>query len=246
MSALAVMPSRSRPAALVATVALGALALVGCSSSTGPEAAATAASSSQFSGASATGAASAAAEETPTSSAPAAGSTADATTSEATDPVSADEPVIISTPVPPPAGAGTGGDVPEVEVTTAAAVPLTATAELGDVSTVITNVSALTTTATGPGEIAGPAVAVQVQLKNNSGAPVSLDSVFVSLNDSDGAPGQPTTSDPARPVSGELGPGAQADGVYVFRVSTAGRNPITILVSNSDSAEVVSFVGAAA
>jgi len=47
-------------------------------------------------------------------------------------------------------------------------------------------------------------------------------------------------------LTGELAPGAQAAGVYVFRVSTAGRNPITIFVSNSDSAEVVSFVGDAA
>jgi hypothetical protein len=258
LSALTVMSRLSRPGALVMAVAIGALVLAGCSSSPPSEAAATGTSSGLSTAASADGSAGAPADQTAVSdgesatsgetaaSTPAAATDTATDTDTAADTVTADAPVVISTPVPPPAGAGTGGEVAEVEMTTAAAVPLTETAQLGGVATAITNVSAVITTATGPGEIAGPAVAVQVQITNNSATPFNMDSVFVTLNDSGGTPGQPSTSDPASALTGELAPGAQAAGVYVFRVSTAGRNPITILVSNSDSAEVVSFVGDAA
>ena len=245
MSAHSVMSKRSRHTAIVMAVALGALALAGCSSSA-QSAAETAVAASGSTVASAHNPTSAPVDETAASSERATSSTPESATSTATDPATGDAPVVISTPVLPPAGAGTGGDVPEVAVNTAAAVPLAATAELGGVSTTVTNVSALTTTATGPGEIAGPAVAVQVQIRNNGSTPFNLDSLFVTTNDSGGAPGQPSTSDPASPLTGELAPADQATGTYVFRVPTTGRNPITILVSNSDSAEVVSFVGDAA
>jgi len=253
LSALSVMSNSSRHTAIVIAVAFGAVALAGCSSSAESATQTTVAASEQSTVVSATDPATTPADQTaaPGEQTAAPSETAISTAPESaagnvTEPATVDAPVVISTPVPPPAGAGTGGDVAEVAVSTVAAVPLAATAELGVVSTAITNVSALTTTATGPGEIAGPAVAVQVQIKNNAAAPFNLDSVFVTMNDSGGAPGQPSISDPAIPLTGELAPGGQATGTYVFRVPTTGRNPITILVSNSDSAEVVSFVGDAA
>ena len=70
----------------------------------------------------------------------------------------------------------------------------------------------------GPGESTGPALAVQVAVTNNSSNPFALDSVFVNLNDSSGAPGLVTTGGPAQPLAGELQPGEEATGTYVFTV----------------------------
>ncbi|MGS0685682.1 DUF4352 domain-containing protein [Nakamurella sp. GG22] len=150
---------------------------------------------------------------------------------------------MITTPVAPPGGSGVGSVVPEVTLSTEKPIPMASTADFGDVSAAITTVSAVTATGVGPGQITGPAVAVTVKITNDSAEAVSLDSVFVNLNDSTGAPGQPSTSSPAAPLTGELAPGATAQGVYVFGVPESARKPVTILVSNTMAAKVVSFVG---
>ncbi len=128
-------------------------------------------------------------------------------------------------------------------MTTEKPVPMASTADFGDVSAAITSVSAVTATGVGPGEITGPAVAVTVKITNESAEPFDLDSVFVDLTDSTGGPGQPSISNPAMPLTGELAAGSNAEGVYVFRVPEDARKPVTILVSNTMAAKVVSFVG---
>jgi len=156
-------------------------------------------------------------------------------------------------PQPPPAAAtpttapGQGNvaiEIPEIVVTTQAAVPMTSSATLaGAVTAAVASVRSTTAEPIGPGEIGGPAIAVTVEIVNGSANPVDLDAVYVTLNDSTDSPGIPTTGNPARPLSGPLAAGARAQGVYVFTVAESLRDPVTVLVGYSTAAEVVSFVG---
>ena len=91
------------------------------------------------------------------------------------------------TDLPDPAPVSTAGPiapagnidqiVPEVPVTTAPAVALTDTADFGgQVVARIAQVTAVQATATLPGEISGPAVAVTVEITNSSAQAIGLDS----------------------------------------------------------------------
>lgn len=132
-------------------------------------------------------------------------------------------------------------------MTTLPEIALTATAvSEGMVSVLLSSIQAVDATAVGPGEIAGPSLAVTVNITNRSDAAISIDTVIVTLEDSAGSPGLPTTSAPARPFTGNLAPGESADGVYVFTISQSVRNPVSVLVSYSTEAPVVRFVGDAA
>jgi hypothetical protein len=101
----------------------------------------------------------------------------------------------------------------------------------------------MTAKALGPGEVAGPAVAVTLQIRNGSGKRIDLSATSVELADSTGAPGLSMTDDPANPFSDELEPGATATGTYVFRIPTSNRKPITVSVRYSTEAPIVLFVG---
>jgi hypothetical protein len=113
----------------------------------------------------------------------------------------------------------------------------------GAVTASVASVRSVTAEAVGPGEIGGPAIAVTVEIVNDSADPIELNSVYVTLNDSTDSPGIPTSGSPARPLSGALPAGARAQGVYVFTVAESLRDPVTVLVGYAAAAEVVSFVG---
>jgi hypothetical protein len=134
--------------------------------------------------------------------------------------------------------------VPEVPVTTAPAVALTDTADFGgQVSARISQVSAIQASATLPGEIAGPAVAVTVEITNGSSAAIGLDTVTVTLADAGGTPATTISSDPAAPLQGALEPGAAKSGTYVFTVPADQRNPVTVTVNYSTGAPTLVFTG---
>ncbi len=94
-----------------------------------------------------------------------------------------------------------------------------------------------------PGEVAGPAVAVTVEVSNGSAQPIGLDSVTVTLTDSDGNPGSPLSTDPAKPLAGVLAPGTQQSGSYVFSVPNDTRDPLAVSVSYSTGTPTVLFKG---
>jgi hypothetical protein len=148
-----------------------------------------------------------------------------------------------TTEVPAPGGGNVNETVAEVPVVTAPSVPLTEPVTQDDITVTITSVQAVTAEAVGPGEIGGPAVAVAVQIDNQSGAPLDLGSVSVVLLDSTGSPGITTTGGSAQPLAGELASGGQGHGIYVFTVPESLRSPISVSVSYSTEAPVVLFVG---
>jgi hypothetical protein len=183
---------------------------------------------------------------------PAALPTTDALPANQPASTTADQPSAAA-PQPAPANAaptqapGQGNiaiEIPEVAVSTQAAVPMTSSASFaGAVTASVASVRSTIAEAIGPGEIGGPAIAVTVEIVNGSADPVDLDTVYVTLNDSTDSPGIPTSGNPARPLSGPLPAGARAQGVYVFTVAESLRDPVTVLVGYATAAEVVSFVG---
>jgi len=100
--------------------------------------------------------------------------------------------------------------------------------------------------ALGPGEVAGSALVVTVRLVNRSSRAIDASSTVVTLLDSAGQVGIPTTASPAAPFRGRVAPGKSADGVYVFTVPNSKRNPINVFVSYSAGTPVARFVGDAA
>jgi len=223
------------------------LAVAGCSSSS--DDAATTASSASGSSVSADGstaptssvsdAASAAASAPGTSDAGA--SPAEAAPTEA---ASSDVPIPATTPVAAPAGGDINQTVPSVELTTAAPVSLTGTAEFGGGVTVdLASIASVQTTAQGPGEVAGPGLVITIRIKNGSAAAVPLDAVNVTVTDAAQTPASPMSGAPAAPFSGQVAPGAEAQGVYVFTVPSDYTDPASITVSYSTDAPIVLFTG---
>jgi hypothetical protein len=89
-------------------------------------------------------------------------------------------------------------------------------------------------TARGPGEVAGPGVAVTVTLANNSKSPVNLSGATVNAFVGN-TPASPSDSDPAAPFVGELPPGSTATGVYVFGAPDGARGGWTIQIEQNES-----------
>jgi hypothetical protein len=179
----------------------------------------------------------------PTTGDPSAGQTA-STTADQPGQAAPQRPPAAAAPTVAPGQGNVAIEIPEVAVSTQAAVPMTSSASFaGAVTASVASVRSTTAEAIGPGEIGGPAIAVTVEIVNGSGNPVDLDTVYVTLNDSTDSPGIPTSGSPARPFFGPLPAGAHAQGVYVFTVAESLRDPVTVLVGYATAAEVVSFVG---
>jgi hypothetical protein len=136
--------------------------------------------------------------------------------------------------------------VETVDETTLPAVPLTESVSIaGDVNVRVSEIKAIDAVAQGIGEIAGPAVAVTVEVENGSSSPINLDGALVLLSDSLGSPGTSLTSDPSSPLSGQIDPGQSANGTYVFSVPLDQRDSVQISVSYSPEAPSALFTGSA-
>lgn len=154
------------------------------------------------------------------------------------------DPVPVSTAGPIAPAGNIDQIVPEVAVTTAPPVALTDAADFGDqVSARISQVAAVQATATLPGEVSGPAVAVTVEITNSSARTIGLDSVTVTVTDAAGNPASSISADPSAPLSGVLAAGASASGTYVVTVPADQRNPVTVTVAYSSGAPTLVFTG---
>ena len=240
---------RLRPA-LAAVLLTGVLAIAGCSSSS-DDAASTPTSAT---GTSATGSTTSSADSSVTSAAGSATGSSDPTASPtaaagsaeapATEAPSSAAPAPATTPVPAPGGGDINQTVPSVQLTTAAPVSLSETADFGGGVTVdLSSIESVTTTAQGPGEVAGPGLVIKIRIKNGSAAAVPLNAVNVTVSDGAQTPASPMSAAPAAPFSGELAPGAEATGVYVFTLPGEYTNPATVTVSYSTDAPIVVFTG---
>lgn len=115
-------------------------------------------------------------------------------------------------------------------------------ADFGDAVTArLVAVTPYTATASQAGEVSGPAVLVEVELRNDTGGAIPLDAVTVNCYyGSDRIPASPVTSDPsARPFVGSLETGTATRAVYVFSVSEG--QPVTVTVSKDASSPLVVF-----
>jgi hypothetical protein len=162
--------------------------------------------------------------------------------------VTAPPQATVTAPIPPPGGNGDVNQTVETqEVSVNAPVALSSTATVAQgVDVSLASIEGTTADAVGPGEIAGPAVAVTVQVSNDTTESVPLDGYSVSLTDSDGQVAIPTTGGSASPLAGELAPGQSATGVYVFTVAQDKRSSVSISVNDAREATTVVFTGSAA
>ncbi|MEO5833180.1 MAG: hypothetical protein ABIR83_07385 [Nakamurella sp.] len=223
--------------------ALGALVLltVGACSSTDEGQASTSATSSTSSG-SATGTGALADNVIPPATTdPSAPASSERITPN-TELPSAPDPA--TTPVPAPNGGNVNETVPEVELTTNAAVPVSGTGDYGNGVTVrLAALNGMTTTAELPGEIAGPGAALTVRIVNSTVEAIDLGNVVVDLQDATAMPAIPMSTSPAAPFTGSLAAGATAEGVYVFTLPASYTGPATVSVTYTVDAPVVVFTG---
>lgn len=146
-------------------------------------------------------------------------------------------------PTSPPRLTATPGSNPRTITNKPVAVGQPATQDRVQIRVV--RMESITARAQMPGEVSGPAVAVAVELTNNSRTPLDASGVLVTLLDARKAPGSEMSAAPNRPMSGQLAPGGKASGVYVFAVPTDARGAVTIYVTLPSASPVVAFTGAA-
>lgn len=96
----------------------------------------------------------------------------------------------------------------------------------------------------GLGEESGPALAVTVEMRNGTDAPVDLDYVVVNLADQRGDPGQTLFGDPrSEPFGGPLPPGETRTGTYVLRLPSPDSLEVSVTVSYGAQAPTAVFAG---
>ncbi len=126
--------------------------------------------------------------------------------------------------------------------TTSAAID--APAELSNgVEVTIASAKQLEVTAQTPGEISGPAVSVVLKVRNGTDEAIDLSTAMISLTGSNEAMGQPTTSEPYSPFSGEVAPDDTATGTYVFLLPEDERDALSITVEYVAGAPIALFTG---
>ena len=92
-----------------------------------------------------------------------------------------------------------------------------------------------------PGELAGPAAAVPVQIRNGSKKAFSLDGLAVTAAYNGDTPGTDTSAAPAKPMEGSLKPGKTAKGTYVFMVPRKYAGSLHLEISSDQSPTIVQF-----
>lgn len=151
---------------------------------------------------------------------------------------------IPTTPVPPPGGAGNVNQTATAAPAARTAPPVAAGATAafgGGVTGSIIKVSGITGKAQGPGEVGGPAVALEIGFTNSTNKAVSLDAVVVNVDDASKFPASPLSGPPASNFRGELAAGTSATGTYVFALRVQHKNPLRITLSYTADAPVAVF-----
>jgi hypothetical protein len=125
-------------------------------------------------------------------------------------------------------------------------VPLDASTQVDEVTVSLQGIEAIQGTATGPGDVGGPALRVTVRLENATVDPLDLLGVSVGMTYGDEhVPASPLGDPSAVSFAGTLEPGGTAEGVYVFRVPADARDAVTVSVGYQPGAAYAVFTGAA-
>lgn len=115
---------------------------------------------------------------------------------------------------------------------------------VADVTVALTAIEAIEGEATGPGNVAGPAVRVTVRLTNATGEVHSLDGVSVTLAyGPGGTPASPLEDRSRRPFAGSLASGDSVEGVYVFSVPRDGMDSVVVEVGHGPGVPRAVFAG---
>jgi predicted component of type VI protein secretion system len=181
----------------------------------------------------------AAADPTPHASVTAPEPTADAPTADASTAPAADAPTTGPVEGTDPA------DVVHVEdYSEAPPVALDQPADPGDKAVVsLTSITKIDGVGRAIGERSGPALAVAMTIRNDTGAPLDLNFVVVNVYSPSGVPSVELASDPhEKGYSGVLAPGESADATYVFREPAEG-GPVKVTVSHDAAVPAASFQG---
>ncbi len=126
-------------------------------------------------------------------------------------------------------------------------VPLDEPAPVGNgIVAAIARIEAIEGTATGPGNIAGPALRLTIQIDNGTADAVALDGVAVNVSHgADRTPAPPLDDPSQRAFAGTVEPGASATGVYVFSVPLDVRDLVNVEVGYAAGAPLLLFSGPA-
>jgi hypothetical protein len=148
--------------------------------------------------------------------------------------------------VPKPTATGKPTVVP-TKATASTTAPLGQTASLGNgVSVRVAKIESVKGEAQGPGEIAGPAVRVTIEVSNGTDKEVPMDLALVNLYYGKGKTPASTLSGPGvAPLSAPIAAGKTASGTYVFSVPESERGSVSVEFSYTTDAPTVIFRGKA-
>jgi hypothetical protein len=152
------------------------------------------------------------------------------------------ESVVPTLPTPEPTGPTENVDEPPPAL---AEVPLDGAAAVGNgIVATLPQIEAIQGSATGPGNIAGPALRVTVRIENGTGEAVALGGVAVNMYyGPERTPASPLDDPSRRSFDGMLAAGESADGVYVFSIPEDARSTVVIEVGYQAGAPLLLFTG---
>lgn len=161
-----------------------------------------------------------------------------------TEPVPTPTTEVPSPSLPPATASGPPTVVP-TRVTTSTRAPLREKADVDDGVVVrVSRIESVDGEAQGPGEVAGPALRVSVEVENSSGEDVAMDLALTNLYyGRDRTPASTLSGPGARPLPGRLASGKKASGRYVFGVPAKGRNPLVVEFSLQADRPTILFEG---
>lgn len=150
------------------------------------------------------------------------------------------QPPPATTPVPPPSPGGVESTVPTEPEPSKPPVKLDKPSQTGTGLTArLVSIKAVSAKAQLPGEVAGPALAITIEVSNTGSKAADVSSVVVNVLDADKAPGTEMSAAPADPLSGKVAANKKARGVYLFTVPKNKRRPVTVTVSIRDAPVLV-------
>lgn len=116
----------------------------------------------------------------------------------------------------------------------------------GKFSAKVSDMTAITAEAKGPGEIAGPAVRFVVTFENGSSQAISLGNAVINVDSSaDRIPAIPISGSGTAAFSGTVDAGQSATATYVFLVPDSQRDQVRVSLTFSAAAPIAVFEGAA-